>query len=71
MFSDSLVISKEWGNKRLLKGCTWGECMGSHSVGQPQKREINSVNGCLKNKDVWMLGKQGEWSRIGVNGGGL
>ena len=48
-----------------------GECTGSHSVGRPQKRWLDTVKECWKKKEVWMSGKQGEWSRIGVNDRGL
>ena len=35
-----------------------------------QTRWIDTVKDCLR-KEVWMSVKQGEWCRIGVNGGGL
>ena len=47
-----------------------GVCVGSFSEGRPRKRWIDTVKECL-GKEVWMSGKQGEWSRIGENRGGL
>ena len=44
------------------------ECAGSCSVGKPRKRWIDTVKEFFfKGKEGWMLGKQGEWCRIGVN----
>ena len=45
-------------------------CAGSCSVGRPQKIWLDTVKVGLR-KEVWMSGKQGDWSMIGVNGGGL
>ena len=55
---------------RIAKGVYVGECAGNRSVGIPQKRWIDTVKECLR-KEVWMSGEQGEWSWVGVNGGGL
>ena len=57
---------------RIAKRVYVGECAGSYSVGRPRKRWIDTMKVFKqKKKGVWMSGKQGEWSRIGVNGGGL
>ena len=55
---------------RVAKRVYVGECADSCSVGRPQKRWIDTVKECLR-KEVLMSGKQGEWCRICVNGGGL
>ena len=55
---------------RIAKIFYVGECASSCSVGWLQKRWIDTMNECLK-KEVWISGNQGEWFRIGVNGGGL
>ena len=55
-------------NDRIAKKVYVGECAGSHSVGRPQKRWIDTVKNCLKKK---ISGKQEEWYMIGVNGGSL
>ena len=34
-------------------------------------RRLYGKDGVIKEKEVWMSGKQGKWCRIGVNGGGL
>ena len=47
-----------------------GECAGSRSVGRLWKRWIDTVKERLK-KEGWMSSKQGDCSRIGVNGGCL
>ena len=57
-------------NDRIAKGVYVGECAGSHSVGRPQKRWIDTMKDCLK-KEIWMSGKEGEWCMIGVYGRGL
>ena len=46
------------------------ESAGSRSVGRPRKRWTDAVKECLRKKGL-ESGKQGEWSRIGVKGGGL
>ena len=43
-----------------------GECLGSRLVGRPRKRCIDSVNDCLKKRDL-NIGQ----SMIGMNGGSL
>ena len=50
--------------ERIAKSVYVGECAGSCSVGRPHKRWIDNVK-------VWISGKQGKWSRVGMNGGGL
>ena len=47
-----------------------GECGDSYSMGKPRKRLIDTVKECLKKKDL-DVSEQGEWFRIGVNGGSL
>ena len=37
MFSDGLVMYREWRITGLLRGSIW-ECAGSYSVGKPRKR---------------------------------
>ena len=56
------------GNGRIDHRVYMGECMGSHSVGRPRKRGIDSLSSAFK---VWMLYKQGERCMIGVNGMGF
>ena len=56
--------------ERIAKRVYVGECAGSSSVGRPRKRWIDTAKECLR-KEVWMSGKQGEWCKIRVNGGGL
>ena len=58
-------------NDRIAKRVYVGDCASSCSVGRARKRYIDTVKDCLKKMSFWMSGKQGEWSRIGVNGGGL
>ena len=55
---------------RIFKRVYVGECAVSRSVGGSQKRWIDTVKEFLKKRD-WISGKQGEWSRIGVNVGGF
>ena len=55
---------------RIAKRVYLGECAGSRSAGGPRKRWTDTMKKCLK-KMVQISGKQGEWSRIGVNGRGL
>ena len=50
-------------NDRIAKVVYAGECVGSHSVGRPRKRRT------VQEREVWMSGQQGEWCKIGVNGG--
>ena len=45
-------------NDRIIKRVFVGECAGSCSVRQLQKRLIDTVKDCLK-RDIWMSGKQG------------
>ena len=47
-------------NGRIAKRVYIGECTGSHSVGRPQKRWIDTMKDSFKKK-VWMSGKQGKW----------
>ena len=47
---------------RIAKRVYVGECAGSHSVGRPQKRWIDTMKECLKKKKS---------SRIGMYGRGL
>ena len=49
---------------RIAKRVYIEEYADSRSVGRPRKRWIDTMKGCLSNK-------QGEWCRIGVSGGGL
>ena len=37
-------------NDRVDKSVYVGECAGSHSVGKPRKREIDTVKECLKKR---------------------
>ena len=55
---------------RVAKRVYVGDCAGSHSVDRPQMRWIDTVKDCSR-KRGWMLGKQGEWCRLGMNGRGL
>ena len=50
---------------RITKRVYVRECADSHTVGRLQKKWIDTV---FKEKEVWMSGKQGEFSRIGVKG---
>ena len=56
---------------KIAKRVYVGECASIRSVGRPRKRWIHTVNECLKERFLDLSGKQGEWSRIVVNGGGL
>ena len=51
---------------RIAKRVYVGECLGSRLVGRPRKRCIDSVNDCLKKRDL-NIGQ----SMIGMNGGSL
>ena len=62
-FNHMEKMEKDKNAKRVYVG----ECAGSYSVGQLQKRWIDTVKD-FKKKDVLMSGKQGEWLKIGVNG---
>ena len=55
---------------RIAKRIYVGECAVSRSVGRPWKRWIDTVKECLKKRGLDVR-QQGEWSRIGVNFGGL
>ena len=43
---------------------------GNHLMNKPHKRWNDTIKECLRKKEVEMAGKQGEWSRIRVNGKG-
>ena len=45
-----------------------GECAGSYSVCRPPKRWIDTMKDSLRKRG---LDVKQEWSRIGMNGGGL
>ena len=64
MFSDGLVILKEWGlaKRAYLRG--------SRLVGRPRKRWIETGYDLLK-KDASMVGKQKQWCMIRVDRRGL
>ena len=49
------------------------EYAGSHSVGRPRKRWIDTVKEYLKKRglDIRQTRRRVEWSRIGVNDGGM
>ena len=53
------------GNDKLAKKVYIREYAGSRSVSRPLKRWID------QGKEVWVSGKQGEWCKIGVDGGEL
>ena len=55
---------------RIAKRVYVGEIGSNRSVGRPRKRWIDTVKRCLR-KRVLDVRQEGEWSRIGVNGGGL
>ena len=63
MFSDGLVILKEWG---LAKRAYLRGCVGSRLVGRPRKRWIETAHDLLK-KDASMVGKQRQWCMIRVD----
>ena len=52
----------------LLRRSMW-KCVGGPLVGRPWKLWIDTMK--FLKKEVWMSGKQREWSRIRVNGRGL
>ena len=54
---------------RIAKRVYVGECAGGRSVGTPRKRWIDTLKDCLRNRGLDV--RQGEWCRIGVNGGSL
>ena len=54
-------------NDRFAKRVHIGESAGSRPVVKPWKRLTDSAKN-VKEKEVWMSGKQGEWYRIGVRG---
>ena len=59
-------------NDRIAKRVDVGECSGSHSVGRPQKRWIDTVKNCLKKRGlVTRQARLFIWCMVGVNGGGL
>ena len=39
-------------NDRIAKTVYAGECAGSHSVGRPRKRWIDTVKECLKKREL-------------------
>ena len=39
-------------NDRIAKRVYVGECAGSHSMGRPQKKCIETMKDCLKNKGL-------------------
>ena len=57
-------------NDKIAKRVYQGESAGGHSVGRPRKRWIGTMKDCLRKRGLDVV-KQGEWSRIGMNGGGL
>ena len=48
---------------RIAKRVYVAEYVGNRSVGRPLKRWIDTVMDCVRKKEVWMSGKQGEWCR--------
>ena len=40
------------GNERIAKRVYVGECAGSHSVGRPRKRWIDTVKECLRKRGL-------------------
>ena len=56
---------------RVARRPSVGECAGSRSVDRPRKRWIDIAKECLRKRGLGMSGKQGEWCRIEVNGGGM
>ena len=54
-------------NDRVDKRVYIGKCASIHSVGRPQKRWIDTVENCLRNRGLNV--KQEEWCMIGVYGG--
>ena len=55
---------------RIAKRVYVEECAGSRSVGRPRKRWIDTVMECLRKRGLDVRQAR-EWSRMGVNGGGL
>ena len=60
---------KRTENDRIANRVYVGVCAGSQSVSRPKKRWTDTVKECLKKKEVWISGKQGEWCMAGVCGG--
>ena len=55
--------------ERIAKRVHVGECVGNHSMGRTWKRWIDTMKERLRKRGLDV--KQGEWCRMGVNGGGL
>ena len=70
VFSDGSAMWIEWRMAGLLRGSTHEECAGSHSVGRPQKRWIDSVNDGLKKRGLnvrqtkRMIYDKNEWQKF-------
>ena len=41
-------------NDRIAKRVYVGECAGSHSVGRPRKRWIDTVKDCLRKRGLYV-----------------
>ena len=53
---------------RITKRFFVGECAGSHSVGRPLKRWIDTVKDCLRKRDLYVRQTR---RMAGVYGGGM
>ena len=55
---------------RIAKRVYVGECAGSHSMGRPRRRWIDTVKDCLKERALDVRQAR-RWCLIGVYGRGL